>query len=237
MKKLFILLSILTFAKVAKAQAPDLKTGVSFSYNWAQQTNDLSLTWDFFNVGGGTSTTFTIAYIASTDLIIDNGDYMLDYVVGSGAVANAFATVNFTAQLAPDALPTALYNLIVYIDYGNTITESNENNNIVKFGSFNFINQEVGVKENNSALLGISVYPNPTSEKFELTLDLYKKTDNINYSLTDLSGTEVLNNTIDADALSIKKEVILPALAPGLYFLSIRSGKSNLATKKIIIAK
>lgn len=235
MKKLFILIFALTLCNVVKAQAPDLKTGVSFSYNWAQQTNDLSLTWDFFNVGGNTSTTFTIAYIASTDLTIDAGDYMLDYVVASGAVANAFATVNFTAQLAPDALPTAVYNLIVFIDYGDNVTESNENNNIVKFGTFNFINQGVGIKENISNLIDVSVYPNPAVENLEIALNLKEKIKDISYSLVDLSGHEVMNNACETDDLSIKKEVILPPLAKGIYFLNIKSGSAIIATKKIII--
>lgn len=235
MKKLFILIFALTLCTAVKAQAPDLKTGVSFSYNWAQQTNDLSLTWDFFNVGGSTNTTFTIAYIASTDLTIDAGDYMLDYVVASGAVANAFATVNFTAQLAPDALPTAVYNLIVFIDYGNNVSESNENNNIVKFGTFNFTNQGVGIKENTSNLLDVSVYPNPAVEKLEITLNLKERIKELNYSLKDISGHEVIHNACETDDLLIKKEVVLPSLAKGIYFLNIKSGSTTIATKKIII--
>ncbi|MDP1801153.1 MAG: T9SS type A sorting domain-containing protein [Bacteroidota bacterium] len=98
------------------------------------------------------------------------------------------------------------------------MSESNENNNIFKFGTFNFTNQGVGIKENISNILDISVYPNPATEKLKIMLDLKEKINGINYSLMDISGHDVLHNSFETDELSIKKQVILPSLAEGIYF-------------------
>jgi hypothetical protein len=235
MKKIFTVLSFLLLVFNTNAQAPDLKTGVSFSYGWTPGPNEINLSWDFFNVGGGTANTFTIAYIASLDMNIDAGDYLIEGVAYGGAVANAFATINYSTALAPDALPTGNYNFIVFIDYGNDVAESNETNNIVKFGSFNFTNQTAGIHKNNGSFVDLTVYPNPAEEKLNLSLNLQSAVNNCNYVLCDLLGKEVLTGEINTEALTGKKEIDLTEIPSGVYFLNLRTGESVIESKKIMV--
>lgn len=234
MKKLLTLL-LLVVLKNLNAQSPDLKTGISFNYGWTPGPNEINLTWDFFNVGGATANTFTIAYIASLDMNIDASDYLIEGVAYGGAVANAFATINYSVALDPDALPTGNYNFIVFIDYGNNVTESNETNNIVKFGSFNFTNVSVGIKNNPFSVSNLMVYPNPAKEILYISFNEDVSMPNGNYAFYDISGKQVLKGNIYKKMMENKIGINIDQITPGIYFLQIKNGETILETRKIRI--
>lgn len=232
MKKL--LLSFLCAISVyqLKSQSPDLKTGVSFSYGYDQTNEILNLTWDFFNVGGGTANTFTIAYIASTDMTVDASDYLIDYKTYAGAVTNAFATITFTYDFSPGDLPAANYNLIVYIDYGNNVTESNETNNIVKFGTFNYTS--VGIKENPLFSIKTNAYPNPAKEMITVSFESKKEGD-FDMKLFDVTGKQVRRQEFENKNFYYESTLDLKGLTPGIYLLQVYSAGTTVSSKKIIV--
>ena len=142
---------------------------------------------------------------------------------------------NFTNQLTPNALPTALYNLIVYIDYGNNVAESNEGNNIVQFGTFNFVNQGVGIAKNTFAAINMDVYPNLATEKLFVKVNSQQQIKDANYAIYNLTGKKVLSDKMDMNGFSSENEISLSGLPSGIYFLSLRSGDAVLETKKIMV--
>ncbi|MDX2174311.1 MAG: T9SS type A sorting domain-containing protein [Bacteroidota bacterium] len=234
-KNLLLTTFVFLFSKFLNAQAPDFKTGISFSYGYNTPTKTLNLTWDFFNVGGGTSTTFTIAYIASTDLTIDGSDFLIDQFAYAGAVSNAFATKTFTYAFGPGDLPNGVYNLIVYLDFGNDVAESNENNNIVSFGTFNFVGT-TGLIENATPTLSFNVFPNPSSDgELNVTINSDKKADNPNIKIYNLEGKEVYSKQLAEMNMVEHNKLYLNDLPKGLYFVQLLSGNSVLSSQKVLI--
>ena len=228
------LLVILFFLTSYKAQLPDFKTGITFSYGYDQANKELNLTWDFFNVGGATSNSFTIAYIASLDMNIGPEDYLIDSKSYASAVTNAFATLTFTYGFAPDDLPSGLYNLVVYLDYGNKIQESNENNNIISFGKFNFVNTTTGIG-NVATKADFGVFPNPAYD--EVTLDLKNNLaiKDLNYKLYSIAGQEVLVDQMKQDMITNEKKISVKGLPSGIYFLHLKTSNTTLIIRKLIV--
>ena len=221
----FTLLLLLVFC-FAQAQSPDFKCGVSFNYGYNKPNKTINLTYDFFNVGGGTNTSFTIAYIASTDMNIDASDYLVDYKAYGSAVANAFATVSFSYAFSDGDLPPGLYNFIMYLDYGNNVTESNETNNIVSFGTFQFEGTPTGIEASSSSLNNTSIYPNPMNNRLQLKSE--KLISEIR--LTNAKGKIIRVETPGARAYEMETN----ELNPGIYFMQILFGDGALETRKVI---
>lgn len=234
MKKLFTLLSLFALTTI-RAQSPDLKTGISFNYGWNPGPNEIFLTWDFFNVGGATANTFTIAYIASLDMNIDASDYLIEGVAYAGAVANAFATINYSVALDPDALPTGNYNFIVFIDYGNDVTESNETNNIVKFGSFNFTNQATTIQKHQTEHSQMTVFPNPAEGIIHITVEQQKPFKDPTYMLYDILGNTLLNGSLTKEASKNNTIIDLKDIPAGVYFLTVKDGEKIIGSRKIMV--
>ena len=210
-----------------QSQSPDFKCGVSFNYGYNKPAKIVNLTYDFFNVGGGTTTSFTIAYIASTDMIVDGSDYLIDYKVYGSAVANAFATVSFSYAFSPGDLPTGLYNFIVYLDYGNQVAESNENNNIVSFGTFDFEGLSTDLRPSTeNQFESITCFQDPASKLTMFTGNTQIK------KLTVFSAQGSLIKCVLPESHS--GELATDDLSPGIYFLTFEFESGHTVTRKIL---
>ena len=234
-KNLLTVLASFAFFYSESQTLPDVKTGVSFSYGYNQNNKEINLTWDFFNVGGATSNSFSIAYIASLDMNIGPEDYLIGSKAYGSAVANAFATVTFTYGFDAGDLPSGLYNFIVYLDYGNKIAESNENNNIISFGTFNFVGVATDTKSNSETNFDFSVYPNPATNSVRLQLGETKVNDNLKYILLDINSKEVLQGNFPEINATENKTLSLENLQKGMYFLRLESEGKILHEKKLIV--
>ncbi len=237
MRTRLLALAFLFFYLNSTAQLPDFKTGISFSYGYSQQDKELNLTWDFFNVGGAATSSFTIAYIATLDMNIGPEDYLIGSKSYGSAVANAFATVTFTYGFAPDDLPSGLYNFVVYLDYGNKIAESNENNNIISFGTFNFVSTPTGTSKFPKEDSNLFVYPNPASDLLTLDFNNLIGMENLNYKLYNFSGQELLSENLEQEATVTEKKISVTDLPTGIYFLNLRTSGEIISTKKIVIKR
>ncbi len=234
-KNLLTVLASFAFFYSESQNLPDFKTGISFSYGYNQSNQELNLTWDFFNVGGATSNSFTIAYIASIDMNIGPEDYLIGSKAYGSAVANAFATVTFTYGFAPGDLPSGLYNFIVYLDYGNKIAESNENNNIISFGTFNFVDTPTGIKPDFAPTTDIAFFPNPATNFIQLQANQNYAGNELKYSLLDISGKEVLQGNFSEINATENKTLSLENLQKGIYFFRVESEGKILQEKKLIV--
>lgn len=77
-----------------------------------------------------------------------------------------------------------------------------------------------------------AVYPNPNEGIFDVVVDL-ETNEVFNMRITDISGTLILEETLENYGVYSKKKVEIEHLAAGTYFLTV-SGKNNTTTKKII---
>jgi len=91
----------------------------------------------------------------------------------------------------------------------------------------------VGLKEENNALIAISVFPNPTSKDF--TVIIPQQNEPVNCVVTDLQNKVVLTQSFgNNDAIFNEHHIHTDYLAKGIYFLTLTtsSQKQNL---KIIV--
>ena len=106
--------------------------------------------------------------------------------------------------------------LFVKIDsvgaYGNNITSIQDN----------YINE-----------MGINVFPNPSSDIFNVSLSKELKMIKPNFKIVDIEGNEISVGEINNHKTTIETQ----ALSSGLYFLQIFDGNSLLKTSKISVIK
>lgn len=89
----------------------------------------------------------------------------------------------------------------------------------------------VGISENDNASL-LSVYPNPTTNKFTLESN-FVKAGPMKITLMNISGQVVYSEEVNAPAGTYKKEINLSENANGIYSLQVITNE-NVVTKKII---
>jgi hypothetical protein len=74
----------------------------------------------------------------------------------------------------------------------------------------------------------ILIYPNPSSGKFQLTVNGSK---NISIEISDVLGKKILHSTIENETT----EIDLSTEKPGVYFIHIYDSAQRMITKKIVI--
>ncbi|MCK4626818.1 MAG: hypothetical protein KAV00_16015, partial [Phycisphaerae bacterium] len=84
---------------------------------------------------GGTADAggFWVDFYASTNNLISTGDYFIDDVWVSGVTAGSYESVNLSNIPFPSSIPLGDYYVGAIIDATDSVSESNEGNNIVEF--------------------------------------------------------------------------------------------------------
>ena len=90
---------------------------------------------------------------------------------------------------------------------------------------------DVGISENNNASL-LSVYPNPTTNKFTLEFN-FVKAGPMKISVMNISGQVVYIEEVNAPAGNYKKEINLSENANGIYSLQVITNDAVI-TKKVV---
>lgn len=91
------------------------------------------------------------------------------------------------------------------------------------------------VNEISKSNLDFQLFPNPASNEFNILLDV-KERATLHYTITDLTGKEVLVGAIEnvgSDLYTINTQ----SLQSGLYFVNCKVNSSQIVTKKIVITK
>jgi len=91
---------------------------------------------------------------------------------------------------------------------------------------------EVGINEN-EFMDNLMIYPNPVSTLLNLSFDL-SNTQDMNISLTDLTGKEIFSEKVENLKGSFSKEIDVSAFSKGIYFLKLISSEGNI-THKIVL--
>ncbi len=81
-----------------------------------------------------------------------------------------------------------------------------------------------------------SLFPNPAKDEVELVLqptDLLKSPDRV--VITDISGHQIAMYPLQGE--HVKTTLTIQQIPPGIYFVKVFSGKTNLGVQKLMIAK
>lgn len=90
-----------------------------------------------------------------------------------------------------------------------------------------------GIPEQNNAMLGLSVHPNPGSDNIVISLSgLKNKTAHL--SISDLKGQEVYQKQISAPAYTFTLPMDVSKFVKGIYVVRVESG-SEIKTERLII--
>lgn len=111
------------------------------------------------------------------------------------------------------------------IDYINSSSSSGNTNQGVQ-QPFEFYNNSASIEE--STLLGINLYPNPTNEFIVISLNSIPE--QLTYKLTDISGRLIAKGAI----LSTETTIDVRDLSAGTYHLSIIQKNQQFQSIKIV---
>ena len=93
----------------------------------------------------------------------------------------------------------------------------------------------VGLNEKPSASSMFSLYPNPASGQLNFAI-ANQQNKKINYSITDVMGNVIEENSFDVSSPLYKTVINTTNLANGCYFVTLK-GTNLIETKKIVIQK
>lgn len=101
--------------------------------------------------------------------------------------------------------------------------------------SWNFKNSELKPKpvvlENESK---IWVYPNPATQHINLIYETNTEKDVLHYQLYSQQGVMILSNKINVIKGENEKQIFIPPLSTGLYYLKCKSNSGNFTSKLVI---
>ena len=107
-----------------------------FSPTTVQTGQTWSARMDVRNEGTADAAGFWVTFYASTDNIINTGDYFIDDVWVSGVTAGNYVDVDLSSILFPFNIPVGDYYVGTIIDASNSVTESDESNNNHAFDEY-----------------------------------------------------------------------------------------------------
>lgn len=154
-------------------------------------------------------------YVFVNDTLLDasftsqlNGGNSLD-------LDNTSTTGDFTILWTINTVPITTQDAFNYVFTANglynvCLTVTNECSSDTECRQFDIT--EVGINENENSI-SMSVYPNPASSILSFEIPFQNK--NINYSVKDILGNEVLNGSTDMNSIDISK------ISSGIYLLQI----------------
>ncbi|KKK74818.1 hypothetical protein LCGC14_2879950, partial [marine sediment metagenome] len=107
-----------------------------FSPTTVQTGQTWSARMDVRNEGTADAAGFWVTFYASTDNIINTGDYFIDDVWVSGVTAGNYVDVDLSSILFPFNIPVGDYYVGTIIDASNSVNESDESNNNHAFDEY-----------------------------------------------------------------------------------------------------
>ena len=98
------------------------------------------------------------------------------------------------------------------------------------------ISGTVGVDETSANYFNLNVYPNPSENGGDLTVDYYSHGKKVVINIVDMLGREVYTSTADNTPGAYQTTITgsQSGLKPGMYFVNVGDG-TNMQTKKVIV--
>lgn len=100
--------------------------------------------------------------------------------------------------------------------------------------SFDGFKQTVGLQQADDRDILCTVYPNPASDKLEITF-INNHTANVAYILTDLQGKLMLEDKVQENAGLIHHALDVSAVSSGFYLMTVSTG-SGIVQKRIVVS-
>ena len=95
------------------------------------------------------------------------------------------------------------------------------------------VSEPIYIDEGEASILGLNVYPNPTDEELNIAFNVAND-ETIQLTVQDVSGKQLLSNTIKALSGSNHVLVDTKDLANGMYFIRLNSGNSSRVVQFVV---
>lgn len=146
---------------------------------------------------------------------------------GTATASASAGTAGYTYLWSPSSQTTATMTAACAGNYTVCVTDAN---GCTQCSSVSVNFTPVGIDEA-ASLYAMYIYPNPTSENFEVEMTLPSSTE-IVFTLYDLVGSKISSESVTATG-NYKNKFSLQTLPSGVYFLNMGVGGKN-TTQKII---
>ncbi len=195
---------------------------------WNANVNDIVPIFDYYGVqvNGHNEASFSDTVMAKITLIdsIDVGNkYVKQFhfeIISPSYIANNDLT--YAENIGSNyILPYFYYNFILdgdgysLCDYGDSTIQD--------FYVYNANCNNISTKEEQK--FAFSLFPNPTSDFIHLQLE---NTENVNYSITDITGKVIAQNAWNRNPISIEN------LHSGVYFITLLNKSEIVGTQELV---
>lgn len=201
-------------------------SGTATTYNWDNGLGSGT------NVSDNISNTTTYTVTGTDGNLCENTDQVTVVVNTSPSPIVNYSTqsgnlytstyMNYQWYLNGEVINGATSKTYTPTENGSYAVEVTDNNSCTGISSEYTISDLVGVRESN--ILGLSIYPNPTSN--ELTISVQE---NVNIELKDINGKVLYS----AQNITGENKLDMSPFTKGVYILQIDNGL-NITTQKVI---
>lgn len=233
---IIILLLLVTFG-INRLVAQDLVPGMNYSYNPPGSNGIITdITIDVCNNTGTSASSFSVAiYLYDSS----NGNYwVLDQTTVNSLSGNSCITIsNWDIDInnTPNIPANSSYRIGTWVDNNDDISESDEGNNAgLMSGSFSYTPTSNSVAELNIVRLRPTA-PNPAEGLTRFSFELEEEAD-ASLDIYNASGQLVRNlmkEKLEKGSYSYSFDC--GALAAGVYYYALNTGKGSCSQKFIVI--
>ena len=135
--------------------------------------------------------------------------------------------VMFSIHLKPNlSNGTVIHNQAsIYFDFNAPVATNT---------TVNTIDNTVAVNPISVSSLEASLFPNPATENLNVIMNHCTLNSNISFSITDMYGKKILNETMTTSQTTFSKTISVADLSAGIYFLEMKSG-NEISVKKFVV--
>jgi hypothetical protein len=228
----------LLMARIAHAQT-DLVPGINYSYNPPGSNCIITgITVDACNNDNGNASAFDVSmYLydqSSTNYWIIGTTRLNNGLSGNSCITISNWNIDISQT---SGIPNGTYRLGIWVDSGDEISETDENNNAgLLSGNINYSCAGTGVHDTKGIVQEVSNYPNPFSESTMISYTLARDS-KVLIEVYDLAGSRVaVVENADKAAGNYLVNYNAGGLQAGTYFLRV-SVNGLWETRKMTVVK
>ena len=190
--------------------------------------NDVDISIDINNVINVPAGAGPVKFYLSDNESFDLSNQLIETISHTEFTGSGTQTINLVLNI-PELTDTGNKYLILMVDPGNLIEESEEDNNFIS--AIIKIEDRSGI--NNNRFNNILVYPNPNTGQFYIN-NIEPNSEKIQIKVLNMFGSLVYNKTIYPGNVGLSEEINIRTESKGVYIIYISSGFDKFIRKIII---
>lgn len=225
------------FALNTKGQDIDLAPGINYAYDPADAQGVIDISEvNVCNNGNDNASAFDISMYLYDENTTDHWVIATERLNPGLSGNSCVPAQNWTIDIDnTSGIPAGTYRLGVWVDSGEEISETDENNNTgLLDGDNTYTPATSSIKEKKDALSKLSTFPNPASNNLNVQYALSKNA-KVSIKIYDMSGRKVYTKAKSRlQQGNYLQKIDISGLEKGIYSLTLEAGKQT-AVKKIAI--